>query len=809
MAALPRARRVTRALTPRLGFAFLVLLLSSGAWLAGAGERPASYCRTATSNIDESSEWCTLINAFEIYGGNECKPMIFAAAAAARFGNIPEGCCGTGVSFNQQFAVRLAFEGPMSRASAQSLAGDSIPCVAYVRYEMARANGQVSIRFPGWSQDVYPNSNVPSYRDTLRGKVALDALSMTADGGYFVPGSLFLIGSVHAEVCNGSSVYAESQVAADPFLEVDPASPFHGQWRVEKETTAGSGVYVEMKRDSADVAFSAAAAGAAAEPSPTSALAWGDMDADGDLDLFVANSGNQSCRLFRNDGGTLVDVTTPELALPFTHNMDVDWADIDNDGDLDLFLVRGLPPARHVLLRNAGAGTFVRDTASALCVAAYGRGASWADYDRDGDLDVFIAHCGEGNRLFRNDGTGHFTDATTPLLADYGCCMGGIWGDYDGDGDPDLYLFTHSGSTRSKLLRNDAGTFVNVTGASAIPITDLAMTYSGTWVDYDDDGRPDLCVLTDSGNRLFRNLGTGAFADSTSAWLAHGGQGAVASWGDLDLDGDLDCYLSNRTLANRVLVRYGNHFGNSMSHVSGPIDLAGRADAHGWADYDGDGDLDLGAGYGDARRVLRNDQALGHHWLAVDLRGIQDNRFGVGGRVRVVAGGRSQHRTVQTEGFRGGNPLRQTFGLDSIAMVDTLQVRWPNGAVTTLAGPFAADRRVTVWQDGTVAGLEPGGAMAGAPRLLGPGPNPFQEATAIRFMLPRPMRVELALYDVAGRRLRTLASDGEAPAGVSALTWDGRTEDGAPAQPGVYFCRMRAGGNDAGANLVFRVVRVK
>jgi len=807
MAATSASPRAARTLRFAGGFACLVLLGFVGAWIAYAGEKPRPGCGVAVAESDESSEWCTLISRLEVYGGQECKPEVMATAAAARYGVVPEGCCGTGISFDQQFAVRLAFDGSPSLLS--SLAADSIPCVAYVRYELDRANGRVSIRFPGWSADVYPGAGTPSFRDTLRGKVAVSALSRSTPSTLSVAGQIFLMGNVHAEVCNGSSLYDESIAIADPYLEVDPASPYHGQWRVEKETTSGSGVWVEMRRDSADVTFTAAASGVAAEPSPTSALAWGDMDADGDLDLFVASSNNTSCRLFRNDGGALVDVTTADLALPFTHNMDVDWADIDNDGDLDLFLVRGLPPARHALLRNTGAGVLVRDSSSALCVAAYGRGASWADYDRDGDLDVFIAHCGEGNKLFRNDGTGLFTDATTPLLADYGCCMGGIWGDYDGDGDPDLYLMTYSGSTRGKLLRNDAGAFVDVTGASALPVNDLATTYSGTWVDYDDDGRLDLCVLTDSGNRLFHNLGTGAFADSTNGWLAHGGKGAVASWGDLDLDGDLDCYLSNRTLANRVVVRFGGHFGNSIFHVGGPVDLAGVAVSHGWADVDGDGDLDLGAAYADARRLLRNDQALGHHWLAVDLHGIQDNRFGLGARVRLVAGGRSQHRSVLCDGFRGGNPLRQTFGLDSLATVDTLEVRWPNGAVTTLAGPFAADRRVTLWQDGTVSGIEPGDSYSGAPRLLGPGPNPFQVATTIRFQLPRPMRVELSLYDVAGRRLRTLTSDGEAPAGVGALSWDGRTDAGALAQPGVYFCRMRAGGAEAGRNLVIRVVRVK
>ena len=182
------------------------------------------------------------------------------------------------------------------------------------------------------------------------------------------------------------------------------------------------------------------------------AATWGDSDDDGDLDLYLVNFGEPN-RLFRNDGGRFVDVAAGTPLADAGPGRAAAWGDVDNDGDLDLYLVNFLGMANR-LFRNDG-GTFVDVAAGTpLADAGNGRGAAWGDFDNDGDLDLYLAEFGSANKLFRNDG-GAFVDIAggTPF-ADAGFGVGVAWGDYDGDGDLDLYL-ANSGSA-NRLLRNQS-----------------------------------------------------------------------------------------------------------------------------------------------------------------------------------------------------------------------------------------------------------------------------------------------------------------------------------------------------------------
>jgi hypothetical protein len=811
---LPRSSRIS-VLLRRIGIASsAVMLLVAGLTApARAGETPPDVCRISVGHSDYASDWCQTGSALGVYGGSACKPMIDGAVWATRFGTIPpdQGCCSSNMDNALfTFGLRAAFRSaPGLRPTATS-----VPVVAYLRSEMAGgASGNVRITFPGMDETRGFNSLTPSFRDTIRGQVDVAAM-MAGPAGvqraqYSAGAAMLTIGSMNAQVCNTDpKVGRVSQVIIDPFIEVDPASPLASQFVIEKETAPGSGTWVEMKRDSATVSFTEVTTPDPADTTYTTGLAWGDYDGDGDLDLYVARHGWCGNKLYRNDDGVLVDVTTPVTAQVAARNMDVSWADVDNDGDLDLLLTRGLTTLKSVLLRNDGVGNFTVDSTTAMSTGVLGRGIGWADFDRDGDLDLYMANCTSGGRLFRNDGTGGFTDVTPAGMSQVMCTHAGLWADYDSDGDMDLFILNRA--TASMLFRNDNGTFVNVTGSSQIPVGNLTTAYAGTWVDYDDDGAIDLYISTDSQNRLFHNNGDGTFADSTEGWTAYAGMGSGVAWGDLDLDGDLDAYLTKRDLPNRVAVRFDGHFGTSMFHVGGPVDERREGHSVGWADYDGDGDLDLYLGYKGSNKLLRNDQAVGNHWLQVDLRGIQSNRFGVGAAVRVVAGGHAHHRQVLSNtGFWGGNPLRQTFGLEADAQVDSLVVRWPSGVVTALAGPFDADRRVTVHEDGVVAGVESAGLLGPRPRLLGSAPNPFGRSAAVRFMLPRAMPVAVSIYDVAGRRVRRIQSAGSMPAGVGELAWDGRSEAGEMLRSGVFFCRLDVPGAENRRGMVFKMTKVE
>ena len=187
---------------------------------------------------------------------------------------------------------------------------------------------------------------------------------------------------------------------------------------------------------------------------------WGDYDNDGDQDCYLCCEYDQPNRLIRNDGGgTFVDVTSGPLLMPY-NTVSAAWGDLDNDGDLDLYVSNndwGATGQRNYLLRNDGGGTFTDVTAGTpLGVSGGGMAASWGDYDNDGDLDIYLGMNPGNNLLFRNDGGGSFADATVPLLADTGNAQGLAWGDYDNDGDIDLYLVNYGSGNR--LYRNDHST---------------------------------------------------------------------------------------------------------------------------------------------------------------------------------------------------------------------------------------------------------------------------------------------------------------------------------------------------------------
>jgi hypothetical protein len=341
------------------------------------------------------------------------------------------------------------------------------------------------------------------------------------------------------------------------------------------------------------------------------------------------------------------------------------------------------------------------------------------------------------NLLLENQGDGTFALATPEALEIPGPSAGVAWGDYDNDGDLDIYVTNEGGN---HLVRNDNGTFTDVTSS---PVNDPMKGRGAAWGDYDLDGDLDLYLVNyDSENRLFRNDGGGSFVkvpDCTPAPLEDGGKGFSTAWADYDKDGDLDIYAAT-----------------------------------------------------DGRNGLyRNELAQEHHWLEVNLVGVISNSYGQGARVRIVAGGVSQMREMAgASGYVSQGPLNALFGLGTVTTVDTVEVRWPTGNSQTLCG-VACDQRLEITED--VAGLEDYERAPKVFRLYANRPNPFRGATAIRYDLPERTLVDLKVYDVSGRLIRTLIYRGLTEPGRHTTHWDGRNAEGRPVAPGIYFCRLIAG----------------
>ncbi|MGQ0537784.1 MAG: CRTAC1 family protein, partial [Gemmatimonadaceae bacterium] len=183
---------------------------------------------------------------------------------------------------------------------------------------------------------------------------------------------------------------------------------------------------------------------------------------------------------------------------------------------------------------------------------------AWADYDRDGDLDLYVAFNGAANRLYRND-AGSFSDVAASLgVADARATRSAAWGDYDADGDADLALgFAPGPGSVLKLYRNDAAVgFADVTAAANLARPDSAAVRQLVWVDYDADGDLDLFVaLRDRANALYRN-DAGRFTDvAAEVGLADTRRSVGAVWFDYDDDGDIDVYVANQDGDANALMR--------------------------------------------------------------------------------------------------------------------------------------------------------------------------------------------------------------------------------------------------------------
>ena len=250
------------------------------------------------------------------------------------------------------------------------------------------------------------------------------------------------------------------------------------------------------------------------------------------------------------------------------------WADLDNDGDLDLYVAKGTlkegePQNYSDLWRNNGGGTFtnIAVESSVTGIDHRSRGSYAIDYDNDGDLDLFIpsffkADAGEPSLLFRNDSDFQVTDVATEAgigRADMGSSSA-AWTDYDLDGLVDFFVTTgpnRSGASIIALYRNNGdGIFANVTSAAGIS-SDLSNC--GAWGDLDNDGYPDLYVGTDSTAILYRNNGDGTFTDVTAAsGVINTTRSLAADWGDYDNDGFVDLYIVNGSAPNRLFRNNGN-----------------------------------------------------------------------------------------------------------------------------------------------------------------------------------------------------------------------------------------------------------
>jgi Tfp pilus assembly protein PilF len=446
-------------------------------------------------------------------------------------------------------------------------------------------------------------------------------------------------------------------------------------------------------------------AGAAAEPqaAPT-ALVAGDVDGDGTDELFISTwsppEQKSVSHLYRVQGGFVRDVSERSNILLPQGAAHATFADYDNNGWLDLFVI-GREGRGH-LLRNRGDGTFLDVTAKAgVADVRGGRKALFVDLDHDGDLDLLLVANGQ-RTVYRNNLDGTFTEATAVFgLAGAGDARDAVFGDFDGDGRIDVFVTNEHGS--DALLHNGgAERFSDVTATSGLASS--GGSGAAAVGDYNNDGFLDLFVARMDGGEptLWLNKGNGTFTrdrrSSAALRAPRSTTGLAATFVDYDNDGWLDLVVAGTSLRSGERSSGVHLFRNDgtgrfldrSTVIPDPMRAAG-ASAIAVSDVDDDGDEDLvlidAAG---APRLLRNDLGNSNLAVNVELKALRtgsgkNNAFGIGARLELRAGEIYQTRVATGRATH--------FGLGPHLKADVLRVEWPNGVPQTIYFP-GSDRDV-------------------------------------------------------------------------------------------------------------------
>jgi|GEM_PF-266514 len=285
-------------------------------------------------------------------------------------------------------------------------------------------------------------------------------------------------------------------------------------------------------------------------------------------------------------------ISSGELVTTVADSHGAAWGDYDRDGDLDLFVANHGQP--NFLFRNEGDGSFTRVTGQQLTDnSASSAACAWGDYDNDGDLDLLVGNKWQQPILWNNNGDGTFRQVTDSGITSAGGESYAVaWADYDNDGWLDLIIL-NTWNCNYLFHNNGNGTFTRITQDPVV--TEAGAAIGCAWGDYDNDGWLDLFVAYGAGqnNRLYRNNRDGTFTRITTGEIVNdGGESVTCAWGDYDNDGWLDLFVANRS-GNNFL--YHNNSGVTFTKVVSGSVVSDGGESNGcvWADFDNDGWLDL------------------------------------------------------------------------------------------------------------------------------------------------------------------------------------------------------------------------
>ncbi len=443
-------------------------------------------------------------------------------------------------------------------------------------------------------------------------------------------------------------------------------------------------------------------------------IAWVDVDGDGLLDIYVSNKGGDN-RLYLNMGdGTFKDVTVEAGVQDAGFCMGSVFGDINNDGKPDLYLAKGGRyeiEANRLLLNVSTPGhpKFIDITEKAgVGCKEFTYGAAMGDFNRDGKLDIYLANYGVGakNILYRNDSVGDdikFTDVTDEAgVGDRSWSWSAAFVDVNGDGWPDIYVSNGrypAGEPNRLYINNGDGTFRDATKEAGVGDPNWAL--GAAFADVDNDGDIDIYVSNYVGrNTFYLNDGQGIFTDiSKDTGADSDGWGKGPTFGDIDHDGDLDLYEGDCKFSNQLYRNIGGvKFVDVVKQYPFMMLETVRSKGAAFADYDGDGDLDLYVvNWEMANRLYRNDQN-DDNWIKIEPVGtsyrdpsarFKSTRDAIGAKVFLYETGTRKlvgMREVMTaNGFCSQPPKEVHFGVDGGKLYDA-EIWFPSGKKVVVSG---------------------------------------------------------------------------------------------------------------------------
>ena len=415
-----------------------------------------------------------------------------------------------------------------------------------------------------------------------------------------------------------------------------------------------------------------------------------DYDNDGWDDLTVATADDDPVRFYKNINGNFVEQTL-NIANNNWRNKQVNWVDIDNDGDNDLFVTSDTSINR--LYENLGNMILqdITSTSGLLNEVLVTYGASWGDYNNDGFLDVFLSNRDTiiPNILYKNNGNNTFSlvNSESGLITTGTLSFCSAFIDYNKDGFQDIYVANDKVEYPNIMYKNNGdGTFTEVGFETGTDITIDAM--SVTIGDYNSDSWLDIYVTNDVvGNVLLKNNGNGTFSDETLS--SNTAMNSVA-WGsvflDAENDGDLDIYVSaehdgtvSGYLSSALFTNNNDEY--ILENEAIPDDYAiSYSNSIGDIDNDGYPEILVNNINHDNIFLWKNNSNNTNNWLKVKLEGTISNRNGVGSMIEISVNGEKQYRyTLIGEGYLSQNSASEIFGIGDATVIDYVKVNWLSG----------------------------------------------------------------------------------------------------------------------------------